>query len=148
MLIHSFCYLYYSSHVVLFAILFSTLTSYHLTLFYSLCVFQIYHVVLKSDMIIFGRFLRLSLMVHLVNTNRKSYTPRNQCSILTNRNRFDFRQYTSWTFANWRVSIALSPIYLRYIRQLAKFHWTFANNWRKSYWRSSGIPSWEQKAVS
>ena len=27
------------------------------------------------------------------------------------------------------------------IRQLAKVMWTFANNWRKSYWRSSDSPS-------
>jgi hypothetical protein len=33
-----------------------------------------------------------------------------------------FRQFISCTFANWRVSIALSPVYLLYIRQLANVH--------------------------
>ncbi len=39
----------------------------------------------------------------------------------------NFRQYTLCTFANWRISTELSPIYPLYFRQLADIHWTFAS---------------------
>jgi len=39
----------------------------------------------------------------------------------------DTRQCTPCTFANWRISTELSPIYPLYFRQLADIHWTFAN---------------------
>ena len=38
-----------------------------------------------------------------------------------------FRQYTLMTFANWRMSTILSPIYPYDFRQLANVHCTFAN---------------------
>jgi len=38
-----------------------------------------------------------------------------------------FRQYTPTTFANWRMSIVISPIYPYDFRQLANVHCTFAN---------------------
>jgi hypothetical protein len=38
-----------------------------------------------------------------------------------------FRQYTLMTFANWRDSTLLSPIYPHNFRQLARVHYTFAN---------------------
>jgi len=69
------------------------------------------------------------------------------------------------TFANWRKSCGHSPVHPLDTRQLAKVHMTFANtppghspigesphdfrqytprtfanNWRKSYWRSSDSP--------
>ena len=38
-----------------------------------------------------------------------------------------FRQYTTWNFANWRMSTVLSPIYSMDSHQLAKAQWTFAD---------------------
>ena len=71
-----FLCLYYSSYVVLSVIFFSSLTSHHLISYYSVCLFHVYHVMLKNDMIIFERFPTAWLMVHLYNTERHSYTPR------------------------------------------------------------------------
>jgi hypothetical protein len=39
----------------------------------------------------------------------------------------DIRQCTPCTFANWRISTELSPMYPLYFRQLADVHWTFAS---------------------
>ncbi len=38
-----------------------------------------------------------------------------------------FRQYTPWSFANWRKSTVLSPTHPLEFRQLANVHCTFAN---------------------
>ena len=38
-----------------------------------------------------------------------------------------FRQYTSCTVANWRMSTILSPVYPLNSRQLANVHYTFAS---------------------